>query len=451
MICLATNNSIIRLGNIIRYDENIKAYIEDRIKQAGLSVMTGSTETTDGITGTVPPPLKGLSNRYLRCDGEWEVPSGTYSLPAATSSVLGGVKTGNNITNTNGTLSLTKVNITNALGYEPPTSNVMKGADGTNAGAVGLVPAPSAVENKQFLRGDGTWDLPSIVSTTANGLCPKLAGDNTKFLRADGTWQIPPDTTYSAVTTSANGLMTPELLTKLNGIATGATKVTVDSALSTSSTNPVQNKVVAYELSKKLDITTNITADNTYVNVMRTYDTTNSLFVSSIIERTDGADKTSKIYRIISPNSPNLYTDLWTDVTPSKIDWKFLSGVNSAGQAAGETKIPLAITVDGTLAAKGNMSSNGYRVLTADNYVVQGFFSCPTVTDDNGIVVDIGFTPWRVLYAPLTRGQQMCISEATSTGFRTGKITQEDIDNGINPENDSKGYFMYLAFKRKTW
>jgi hypothetical protein len=39
--------------------------------------------------------------------------------------------------------------------------------------------------------------------------------------------------------------------TKLDGIATGANKITVDTALSSSSTNPVQNKVVNTALSGK--------------------------------------------------------------------------------------------------------------------------------------------------------------------------------------------------------
>lgn len=46
-----------------------------------------------------------------------------YSLPAATSSTLGGVKVGSNITNSSGTISLTKANVTSALGYTPPTSD----------------------------------------------------------------------------------------------------------------------------------------------------------------------------------------------------------------------------------------------------------------------------------------------------------------------------------------
>ena len=49
-------------------------------------------------------------------------------------------------------------------------------------------------------------------------------------------------------TTSANGLMSSAMVTKLNGIATGANKTTVDSAMSSTSTNPVQNKVVKAQL-----------------------------------------------------------------------------------------------------------------------------------------------------------------------------------------------------------
>jgi hypothetical protein len=50
--------------------------------------------------------------------------------------------------------------------------------------------------------------------------------------------------THSSATTSTAGFMTKDMVTKLNGIATGANKTTVDSTLSSSSTNPVQNKVI---------------------------------------------------------------------------------------------------------------------------------------------------------------------------------------------------------------
>ena len=50
-----------------------------------------------------------------------------YTLPTATASVLGGVKTGSNITNSDGTISITKANVTAALGYTPPTANTWRG------------------------------------------------------------------------------------------------------------------------------------------------------------------------------------------------------------------------------------------------------------------------------------------------------------------------------------
>lgn len=59
----------------------------------------------------------------------------------------------------------------------------------------------------------------------------------------------------SVATTNTNGLMSAADKTKLNGIATGANKTIVDTTLSDSSTNPVQNKVVKAALDNKADNT----------------------------------------------------------------------------------------------------------------------------------------------------------------------------------------------------
>lgn len=53
----------------------------------------------------------------------------TYTLPTASNTVLGGVKIGSNITNTNGTISITKANVTSALGVDPTTTYVKKAGD----------------------------------------------------------------------------------------------------------------------------------------------------------------------------------------------------------------------------------------------------------------------------------------------------------------------------------
>lgn len=59
----------------------------------------------------------------------------------------------------------------------------------------------------------------------------------------------------SVATTNANGLMSAADKTKLNGIAKEANKTIVDTTLSDSSTNPVQNKVIKAELDNKADKT----------------------------------------------------------------------------------------------------------------------------------------------------------------------------------------------------
>ena len=67
-------------------------------------------------------------------------------------------------------------------------SAVMTGADGTNPGTAGTVPAPTATDNTKYLRGDGTWATVSGGSTDASALTsgtlaaarlPALTGDVT--------------------------------------------------------------------------------------------------------------------------------------------------------------------------------------------------------------------------------------------------------------------------------
>lgn len=57
--------------------------------------------------------------------------------------------------------------------------------------------------------------------------------------------------THGAATTTANGMMSAADKAKLDGIATGANKTVVDSVMSATSTNPVQNKVINSALSGK--------------------------------------------------------------------------------------------------------------------------------------------------------------------------------------------------------
>lgn len=61
---------------------------------------------------------------------------------------------------------------------------------------------------------------------------------------------------YSNASTSAAGLMSATDKAKLDGIAEGATAITVDSAISSTSTNPVENQAIYTALSGKVDTET---------------------------------------------------------------------------------------------------------------------------------------------------------------------------------------------------
>lgn len=71
------------------------------------------------------------------------------------------------------------------------------------------------------------------------------ASDGNKYNITDA------NTTYGEASSSASGLMSAADKAKLDGIAAQATKVVVDSALSATSTNPVQNKVIKTALDGK--------------------------------------------------------------------------------------------------------------------------------------------------------------------------------------------------------
>ena len=86
-----------------------------------------------------------------------------------------------------------------------------------------------------------TSSISTINANVAKKQDKLTAGAN---ITISGTTISAKDTTYSVATTSTNGLMSKDDKKKLNGIAAGANKTIVDSALSTTSTNPVQNKAV---------------------------------------------------------------------------------------------------------------------------------------------------------------------------------------------------------------
>ncbi len=93
------------------------------------------------------------------------------------------------------------------------TYELMTGANGTTAGAPGLVPAPSGNQNLHFLRGDGTWVIPT--NTTYSGSA-SITLNGTSFERAALTGDVTASANSNA-TTIANDAVT---FAKMQNIAT---------------------------------------------------------------------------------------------------------------------------------------------------------------------------------------------------------------------------------------
>lgn len=96
----------------------------------------------------------------------------TYTLPTASSSALGGVKIGSNITLANGgTISITKANVTSALGVDPTTTYVKKAGD-TMTGAL---TNSSTISGSKLISTVSTGTAPIQVESTT--LCTNLNAD----------------------------------------------------------------------------------------------------------------------------------------------------------------------------------------------------------------------------------------------------------------------------------
>lgn len=171
-----------------------------------------------------------------------------YSLPTASASTLGGIKVGDNLSISNGVLSSKDTT------YSTATQS-----------ANGLMSSTDKTKLDGIATGANNYTLPTATTSVLGGVKSSTTGttadrDYKVEVNADGTMKVNVpwvNTTYNNATTSAAGLMSGADKAKLDGIAENANNYTlptattttlggviVDASLSSSSTNPVQNKAI---------------------------------------------------------------------------------------------------------------------------------------------------------------------------------------------------------------
>lgn len=187
--------------------------VENMIDLNGLVHVWSKVKTlTDNCVKTTDIATVATSGSYNDLSDKPTIPS-AYTLPTASNTVMGGVKIGSNISVSSGTISITKSNVTSALGYTPPVSDTTY--VNATASAAGLM--SSSDKSK----------LDSIAANANNYIHP--ASHPASMI-----------TGLAAVATSGS----------YNDLSDSPAIPVVDDSLSGDSTNAVQNKVV-YGLGRK--------------------------------------------------------------------------------------------------------------------------------------------------------------------------------------------------------
>lgn len=205
-------------------------------------------ELSDGLATKVDKVTgKGLStNDYTTAEKTKLAGLSNYSLPTASANTLGGVKIGSGLTITNGVLSANGVSVdltpyakkTDLSSYATTTA---LGDKVDKVEGKGLSTNDFTADYKTKLDGIASGANKSVVMTAAtadaagtSGLVPApAAGKQGSYLRGDGTWTVPTDTKYTLPAATKAALGGVKAGTNIADLATDATLATVVGAVNT--------------------------------------------------------------------------------------------------------------------------------------------------------------------------------------------------------------------------
>lgn len=201
-----------QLGNLIVNGVSrllSKLYVSDSVTAPSfIGKLTGNADTATKLTssaGSATQPVyfndgKPVVTTYTlgkSVPADAKFTDTKYTLPTASAWTLGGVKIGSNITENSGTISLTKANVTSALGYTPPTTDTKYTLPTGNASTLGGVKLSDSTSSTSSTNGGvaatpvavkaaiaeaklAAWPIGSIYMTVSNTSPESLFG---------GTWE----------------------------------------------------------------------------------------------------------------------------------------------------------------------------------------------------------------------------------------------------------------------
>ena len=493
----ASDGSAEQTISIGKPEEAGTADIAKKVEKAfTLQVNSGSTEyedlyTFDGSAAKTVNIKQGSNIKIETADGEFSI-SGNYSaasqsaaglmsaadkkkldgvatgankytLPEATSSTLGGVKIGDNISVTNGTISIDEQNIIDALGYDPKTDNnttytfaggtnkfTVTPSDGSGAKTVNVTPSidknviySGTLVDEEVAIYDGTTGTIKSSGFTIESSVPA----NAKFT----------DTTYNPATQSANGLMSSTDKKKLDGIEEGANKythpthtevsngfvrVTVDSEGHVSSTTAI----------KKSDITalgipgadTHYSSKNVVGSSTATSNTTSALSNGNVYLNSVENGAVTSSHKISGSGNTTVKTDASGNIeinSPTTIAWGSVTGKPNTFAPSAHNHVVSEIT---DLETK-KLTFNGTEYLIYTPETTLPTFYAPSTLGSNGQVLksdgtkvywakDNNDNTWRSIALTDGTTDTSVLGTGTDTGslkFKAGSNVRLSASSGV--------------------
>ena len=354
--------------------------------------------------------LIGTASKAI-ADGDGNIIIDTYAkitdVPGAAGTSLGLVKSGGDVTISDGVITVNDDSHNHVIGNVDGLQTALDGK--VNAVTQTSADLNTLTTSGFYRMGGSNANMPTsngygqlLVMHGGGDTITQIYGDykkGTLYTRSDTPADVGGDGSWcdwkeladtDVATTSAKGLMSAADKTKLDGIAAGANKTTVDSSLSSTSTNPVQNKAIHTALASKADLVDGKVPSSQLPS-----------YVDDVLEYS------AKSSFPTTGESGKIYVDIATNKT---YRW--------SGSAYVEISASLAIGTTASTAAAGNHTHSSYVNQNAFSNIKVGdtTIAADTTTDTFTLVAGNNIT-----LTPDATNDKITIS-ATNTTYTLGSF-----------------------------